>query len=168
MEGTKSYLLGVHHFLVHPLCVLIAWRQHFHSWPEPWQVVCIFIHDIGIIGLNYLSGNKEGHWRRGAHLAEILFGPKGYYFCAGHTSEFFVEFTNLRSDLFWADKKSWLVVPDWFAHFSHWIEKLPTTPQEWKAIVSENMGKENPEDSHKLYLRYIQKGHNQGSGEEEG
>ena len=54
-EGTKSYLIGSHQFLLHPIWVLLAWRLEYKSWPKWWEIICIFLHDIGICGRQYLS-----------------------------------------------------------------------------------------------------------------
>lgn len=149
-EGTKSYLIGCHQFLIHPLCVLWAWRKWYGSWPKFWQIVCIFIHDIGICGRQYLSDKnaKMGHWELGTKWAYILFGNKGAMFCAGHTPEF----AGPRSDLWYADKYSWVVAPMWWLWNNFRVERFQVTnPLEWKILVAKNLLKENHFSSHKLY-----------------
>ena len=86
-QGTISVLFGCHS-IIHSFLVLIAWRKLYGSWPEFWQVVCIFLHDVGHIGLNYLDifELKKKHWMLGAHIGNKLFGLKAYYFLAGHCS----------------------------------------------------------------------------------
>jgi len=151
-EGTKSYLIGCHQFLIHPLCVLWAWYKWYGAWPKPWQVVCIFIHDIGICGRQYLSDEnaKWGHWEAGANLAGRLFGRKAYNFCAGHTPESFIIVS--RSDLWYADKYSWVVAPMWWLWNNFRVEGFQVThPWEWKILVAKNLLEENHFSSHKLY-----------------
>lgn len=169
-EGTKSYLFGCHQFFFHPLWVLLAWRKHFGRWPAWWQVICIFLHDIGICGRNYLSGSKDGHWRLGAKwsakivwwltpqrekegLAESSW-RRAFLLCAGHTTEsrYFP-----KSDLFWADKKSWLVAPLWWLWWNFWIEGFGTkygvtAPQEWRQMVRANLATVEPKGSHQLFV----------------
>ncbi len=117
-EGTKSYLIGCHQFLLHPLWVIMAWRLEYKSWPKWWQAVCIFLHDIGIYGRQYPSDDKAkiGHWEKGAKLAMLLlnFGPLRYagpfLFIAGHTCESRYP----ESLLARADKRSMLTAPMWW------------------------------------------------------
>jgi len=147
-EGTKSYLFGCHNFLIHPLCVLFAWKKHYRQWPMFWQIVCIFLHDIGICGMNYLSVDKKGHWRKGAKIALKLFGRKGYLFCKGHTSE-----NGFKSKLWIADKKSWLIAPRFWLWCNYYIEGFKViTPPLWISLVKKELEKENPKGAHELYL----------------
>ena len=150
-SGTKSYLFGCHGFLMHPLMVLLAWRKRYGGWPALWQVVCIFIHDVGIVGMEYLKDSKDGHWKRGALIARRLFGEKGYEFCAGHVNDSGVK----RSNLFWADKGSWLVAPNWWLWTNYRVEQFEGAwnPVEWKRVVGENLAKEDPMDCHAIYLK---------------
>lgn len=151
-EGTKSYLIGCHQFLIHPLCVLWAWRKWFGSWPKFWQIVCIFLHDIGICGRQYLSNKdaKDGHWKRGAVYAYLLFGDKGFLFCAGHTPEALPCYP--RSLLWYADKYSWVVAPMWWLWNNYRVEGFQVTnPLEWKVLIAKNLLDENHFSSHKLY-----------------
>ena len=158
-EGTRSYLFGCHHFFFHPLWVLMAWRRHFGRWPLGWQITCIFLHDIGICGRNYLSNDmaKDGHWKLGADLAFKLFGPKGRSFCAGHTPESESEGYQ-KSDLFIADKGSWLVAPMWWLQWNHWAEGFRkygiVSPREWREIVRKNLMQEQPYGNHELDLKF--------------
>jgi len=87
-QGTKSYLFGCHQFLLHPLFVAVAWKKYHGKMPRWKELICILIHDIGVIGRQYLEpGKKDGHWYRGARLAVILFSTTEYQLCAGHTGE---------------------------------------------------------------------------------
>lgn len=169
-EGTKSYLFGCHQFLIHPLCVLWAWRKWFGTWPKFWQIVCIFLHDIGICGRQYLSNKeaKNGHWIEGAYWAKRLFGWKGFYFCAGHTPES-KDCLIGRSQLWYADKYSWVVAPMWWLWNNFRIEKFQVThPWEWKILIAENLKKDlfgnNHFSSHKLYQDNFNKPNPQPTG----
>ena len=49
------------------------------------ETFCIFIHDIGYCGMDYLTDkNHEGHEILGAEIAYKLFGKKAYDLCIGH------------------------------------------------------------------------------------
>lgn len=151
-QGTKSFLFGCHQFFLHPLWVFIAWRKHFGRYPKFWEAVCILIHDVGIVGRQYLEpGGKKGHWKEGAYWALQLFGYKGLSLCAGHTRES----RSPRSDLFWADKKSWLVAPRWWLWSNYYLERFGngsvSRPPEWREMVRRNLERENPKSSHELF-----------------
>lgn len=152
-EGTRSYLIGCHQFLLHPTFVLIAWIKKYKRIPNIWQIVCIFVHDIGICGRNYLSGEKKGHWRLGAKIALNLFGGKGFLFCAGHTHE---SENFPLSKLFWADKGSWLIAPMWWLWWNHYVENFNaeqiTHPRVWKEVMAENLLSADLRSSHDLFL----------------
>lgn len=166
-EGTRSYLFGCHQFLLHPLWVLLAWRLEYKSWPKWWEIIAIFLHDIGICGRQYLSNDeaKIGHWRKGTHLSFYIVRKltgsicKGAilagFLCAGHCPE---ESNFPESKLSRADKRSWLVAPMWWLWFNYWVEWQGkglgvTKPLEWKKLVAENLKRKNPIGSHELYVR---------------
>ena len=155
-SGTKSYFFGCHNFILHPIFVIAGWKIWHRRWPKLWEIVCIFLHDIGVIGQDYLvQGGKDGHWKRGAELARSLFDERGYKLCAGHTNESGF----LRSDLFWADKVSWIAAPNWWMQFNYFIEGFEgVPPDEWKRRVAENLNKKNPEDNHTLYEKFRSEG----------
>ena len=160
-EGTKSYLIGCHQFILHPIFVLMAWRLEYRSWPKWWEIICILIHDIGICGKQYLSDDnaKKGHWELGAELCFKFFGKNTslglamYITCGGHTSESAIP----RSKLFMADKRSWVIAPIWWLWWNYWVEwgkegVRVTPPPLWKKLVRENMRKEKFESCHQLYI----------------
>jgi predicted HD phosphohydrolase len=70
-QGTISILFGCHS-VIHSYYVLRAWKILYKTYPEPWQAICIFLHDIGHYGLNYLDDyeQKKIHWIKGAEIAE--------------------------------------------------------------------------------------------------
>jgi hypothetical protein len=112
--GTKSILIGVHQFLWHPITVLLAWVDLF-GWPKPWEVFCIFIHDIGYLGKPNMDG-EEGrkHPELGAKIAGFLFGEKARRECLGHSRSCAEKHQIPTSRLCWADKWSTMFDP------SHW------------------------------------------------
>lgn len=116
-QGTVSVLFGVHS-PIHSILVLLSWRILYGSWPRFWEGVCIFLHDVGHWGLQYLDSHEEKrkHWRRGAEIARRLFGEKGWTMCAGHDrSSGYSE-----SPLYKADKYSWQIAP-WIWLYSNCI-----------------------------------------------
>lgn len=165
-EGTKSYLIGCHQFLLHPLWVLLAWRLEYHTWPKWWEIIAIFLHDIGICGRQYLSDDeaKRGHWVKGAHLSagirakflhKLLDPHLAFELCAGHCPE---ESDYPESKLSRADKRSWLLAPTWWLWCNYWVEWDGkgigvTKPLQWKKLVAKNLKREKPIGSHELYMR---------------
>ncbi len=158
-EGTKSYLIGCHHWLLHPFWVIIAWRKQYGKWPAVWETICIFLHDIGHIGKEYLSdyNQKKEHWKLGAKIALRLVGKKGFLLVAGHTTQSGYP----RSRLFIADKRSWLLAPTWWLEWNYRVENYRSDaaqPRKWKKLVAENIRNGCPKGSHELYLENRIKG----------
>jgi len=166
-EGTKSYLIGCHQFFLHPLWVLLAWRLEYKSWPKWWEIICIFLHDIGVCGRQYLSDDKAkiGHWKLGAKRAHEIVGKferhppfhsaLAFLLCAGHCPE---ESGCYESSLSRADKRSWLVAPMWWKWCNYWVEWSGkgigvTPPREWTELVRENLKRTRPIGNHELYMR---------------
>lgn len=153
-EGTKSYLFGCHHFFFHPLFVLMAWVKLYRRWPKWWELVCIFLHDIGHIGKQYLSHyeEKKQHWVLGAEIAYKLFGPKGYAMVAGHVTQAGV----LRSKLYKPDKHSWIIAWKWWLRFNRVVEPQlkAATVEEFQQAVEENIKGGYQNGNHSIYLRY--------------
>jgi hypothetical protein len=152
-EGTISYLIGCHNFFIHPILVIIAWYKEYKKFPEFWEVVCIFLHDIGHIGKDYLSDpqQKKEHWKLGAIIAGKLFGSKGFMFVAGHTKGSGFPL----SSLFMPDKKSWLHAPNWWLWSNHIFENFNSSasiPSTWKKLVAENAKHGFKDGLHKVYL----------------
>ncbi len=100
------------HSVFHSFLVLIAWEKLYDKWPKPWQMICIFLHDIGHIGYDYLDDfeQKKRHWELGAKISGFLFGQKGYNFTAGHCGYSGYPL----SELYKADKYSWHIAPEWW------------------------------------------------------
>ena len=149
-EGTRSYLFGCHQFLIHPLVVILAWKKLYKHYPKPWEIVCIFLHDIGHIGKDYLTDyeQKKKHWKLGANIAHSLFGVSGFYLVAGHDTNSGVP----RSNLFWADKYSWLIAPRWWLRSNVPVEKFTHSVDHFLAEVKKNWENDCPFDTHQIYL----------------
>ncbi len=165
-EGTKSYLIGCHQFLTHPFFVLIAWRLEYKSWPKWWELICIFLHDIGICKRQYLSNNeaKTDHWKAGAYWSLVIVeylsrNPHSmkslwaWKLAAGHCPR---ESTEPESKLFRPDKRARVIAPLWVM----WIEwraemrKIGgATPPEWRKIVKEKLATGKTFHAHELHIK---------------
>lgn len=106
-QGTISILFGCHS-PIHSIMVTIAWIKIYKRLPMFWELCCIFLHDIGHYGKNYLDNpkEKEKHWILGAKIALHCFGLKGYNMIQGHCSKH-----ENRSLLWEPDKLSWCLAP---------------------------------------------------------
>lgn len=148
-EGTKSLLFGCHD-VWHYVWTLWAWKKLYKEWPKWWEVVCIFLHDIGHVGLDYLEDvkQKEIHWVLGAQICRILFGQKGFDFVAGHV----VNNGFTKSKLFKPDKYSWTIAPLWWMRKNNWVERLPGSAEDFKNKAKENVLNGFKKDNHDLHL----------------
>ncbi len=157
-QGTASVLVGCHS-PVHSIVVVVAWRKLYGSWPSWWEMVCIFLHDIGHWGVNYLDDYeaKKQHGLLGARLARRLFGQRGYALIAGHN-----EYNGApRSKLHDPDKYSWVIAPLWWLLSNEMFEpkllRSGCTRKEsalmFKEAMRENMATGFPEKGHEIYLR---------------
>lgn len=119
-QGTWSVLCGCHS-PIHSIIVLVAWIKLYHSFPTFWELICIFIHDIGHWGKDYLDDYeaKKRHGELGANIARVLFGQKGYDLIAGHNAYNGA----VRSKLFMADKYSYLISPVWWLTSNCFFER---------------------------------------------
>ncbi len=158
-QGTVSILIGCHS-PIHSLLVILAWKKLYKSFPKPWQIVCIFLHDIGHYGLDYLDDyeQKKLHWYPGAKIAEKLFGDKGYNFTGGHCSH-----SNLvRSKMYKADKYSWYIAPWIWIYINCIFEpKLATglpyydATNKFKEQVRESIDSGEFKSTHSMYIDRI-------------
>lgn len=162
-QGTVSVLFGCHS-IVHSVLVLLAWKKLYKKWPEWWQVGCIFLHDIGHWGKDYLDDyeEKKKHWEVGAQVAWRLFGEKGYRFVAGHCgSSSWVIIDEFKK----ADRYSWYLAPKcWilsniiiepelqWSGFSKWESVL-----EFKKMIEEQTKQGLKQSLHQVYLDRCQK-----------
>lgn len=151
MRGTKTYLFGCHHFLYHPFAVIYAWIKYHKRIPNLWELACIFIHDIGLIGQIDYPLKKDNHWKRGAIIAQKLFGQKGFDLCAGHSAESGYP----RSDLFAPDKIWCLFQPLWLLHILHLVEGFyeeGISPKRWQELVKINYDLGFKTGNQRIYL----------------
>lgn len=119
-QGTISVLFGCHSPM-HSIIVVNAWRKLYGKYPEFWQIVCIFLHDIGHWGKNYLDNyeEKKQHAELGSKIAMKLFGQKGYDLTAGHNP-----YNGIKKSLLYSpDKYSWVIAPLWWMTFNAMVEK---------------------------------------------
>lgn len=131
-QGTVSIFFGCHSPF-HSIQVIRAWIKLYGSIPSWREMICIFLHDIGHFGRNYLDDyeQKKTHWELGAKIAYILFGPEGYRFVAGHCTHSGYP----KSPLYKADKYSWHIAPRWWLWLNCVFEpKLQMGYSKWGAV----------------------------------
>jgi hypothetical protein len=155
-QGTVSIILGCHS-QVHSIYVIKAWFKLYHKPPCFWELVCILVHDWGHFGKNYLDDfeAKKQHWILGARIAKVLFGQKGFDFCAGHC-----EYSGLpQSKLYKADKLSWYkssrLWSYWYQIFEPKISMGYSKREAYDrfmAQVSKSIESGEYKSTHKLYL----------------
>jgi len=157
-QGTWSVLFGCHSF-IHSLVVLVAWIKIYHSIPSWWQVICIFLHDIGHWGMDYLDDyeQKKQHGVLGARIAKCLFGQKGYDLIIGHNPYN----GSPRSVLFYPDKYSWVIAPIWWlisnTYFEPKLKRRGSTRREsalmFQSAMKKNVDNGYKELGHEIYLK---------------
>ena len=110
-QGTVSILFGCHS-PIHSLVVLAAWGKLYHQLPSWWEIGCIFLHDIGHWGKDYLDDYelKKHHHKLGTKVCGRLFGKKGFDLVTGHNAYD----GQSRSKLYQPDKFSWIIAPSWW------------------------------------------------------
>jgi hypothetical protein len=138
--------------------VVLAWKKLYGTWPSFRELVCIFLHDIGHWGLDYLNDvkQKNKHWRLGARVAGKLFGGWGYWFCAGHCKQSGAS----ESKLYRADKYSWHLAPTWWLWTNNVFEpKLKIgfssnigAVRNFRKFVSDNIDSGKFAETHECYL----------------
>ena len=156
-QGTVSWFIGCHS-IVHSLLILRSWRILYGSWPKLWQIVCIFLHDIGHLGLDYLDDyeQKKLHFILGASIGYGLFGMKAWDFLAGHCSHSGYPL----SPLYKADKYSWYIAPKWWLHWNNLVEpKLmincrssKEAVDSFRALVKKSIESGEYVSTHQMYL----------------
>ncbi len=157
-QGTVSVLVGCHS-PIHSILVFFAWVKLYNRWPRPWQIVCIFLHDIGHWGTDYLDDyeEKRRHGILGAKVARFLFGQRGYDLVSGHNPYN----GHPKSELHDPDKYSWVIAPIWWmitnTVFEPKLQRPGNTRREsavmFKKAMTENMNTGFRELGHEIYLR---------------
>lgn len=156
-QGTISILFGCHS-IVHSILVLISWIKLYKKFPKFWQLICIFLHDIGHTRLNYLDDyeQKKKHWILGSNIAMKLFGKKGYDFVAGHDTHSNVK----RSLLYKPDKYSWYIAPKWWLYLTVIFEpkllgnkdRIIDAVNDFKKRVVINIETNTYQSTHEIYI----------------
>jgi len=165
-QGTISVIIGCHS-PIHSIIVIIAWKELYKHLPNWWQLICIFLHDIGHWGKDYLDNyeEKKRHGELGARIAGQLFGQKGYDLIAGHNSYN----GKIKSALYEPDKYSWVIAPVWWMMsnciFEPKLQRKGCTKREsalmFKEAMKENMNSGFKDIGHEIYMR--QWGHYENS-----
>ena len=162
-QGTISVLVGCHS-PIHSILVLMAWYKLYRIWPKPWQIVCIFLHDIGHWGLNYLDDyeQKKSHWGRSAITACKLFGSEGFIFVAAHDTNSIFQYN--EHPLYRSDKYSWSIAPYWWMCWDCIVEpKLKTEKTIHQSVklfqnqVKKSMMAGNFAETHSFYINRCKK-----------
>lgn len=149
--GTRSLLFGVHQFLWHPLTVGLAWRRVHKKFPNVWEWIAIFCHDLGYWGCNSMDGTDgKDHPFAGARIAKRVarfFGARDStvmhveQLVLGHSRSFCDSNCYKISDLCAPDKLSILYDPLWF----YWLRgTLSGEIQEYHAREEERQERKIP------------------------
>lgn len=156
-QGTVSVLVGCHS-PIHSILVVLAWKQVHGRWPEPWELGCIFLHDIGHLGRQYLDdpAQKAEHWRLGADIAGVLFGYRGLALVGGHCEGSGYP----KSDMYLPDKTAWANAPMWWLLWHQVVEPRlrPAGVSPWKhakmikELFRRNADNANPRDNHIVFM----------------
>jgi len=156
-QGTVSVLFGCHS-IFHCSIVVVAWIRLYHKLPRLWELTCIYLHDIGHWGTQYLDNyeDKKAHWVLGARVAKCLFGQKGYDLIAGHSKEG----GQAISQLYKPDKFSWIIAPTWWMITNTWFEPKLVRPGNtrresalmFKAAMLDNWNNGLTKGGHEIYL----------------
>lgn len=112
--GTRSVLFGAHQFLLHPLCVAIAWWK-LYGFPKDWRLwVSFFVHDIGYFNCSNMDGEEgEAHALIGGVLMSWWFGKEWGDFTVFHSRFYAKKMGVAPSRLCLADKYAFCVMPRW-------------------------------------------------------
>lgn len=150
-EGTKSILFGSHS-IIHSILVYISWVILYKSLPSFKETVCILIHDIGYIGMNYVTDkSNEGHAELGAYIAKKLFGPTYEEFVLGHSSAAQRKFCVVSSKLEKPDEYSWIIAPIWWIKWNMFLEGFKVDPVEYKKAIKENFYAKNRKSGTEIF-----------------
>ena len=157
-QGTVSVLLGCHSPF-HSVLVIVAWRRLYGCWPSWWEVVCIFLHDVGHWGKDYLDDYKlkRHHAELGAKIAGVLLGRKGYDLVLGHNV---YSSGIVQSRLYKPDKYSWVIAPLWWMWTNTIFEPRLIRPgrtrmqsvRDFRNAMRRNWFRGLPKQGHDIYL----------------
>jgi len=142
-EGTKSILFGAHS-PIHSILVTIAWYKVYGNWPTWKELICIFLHDIGYIGTNYITDKSNaGHAELGTRLVHRWFGAYYGHLILGHSSSARLKFGIPVSKLELPDDYSWVIAPMWWLHWNNWLEGFDVPPSVWKQAMKTKVESKN-------------------------
>ena len=113
--GTKTLVIGSHQFLLHPICVFIAWWKLYGFPWDPRLWFAFFLHDIGYWSCDGID-TKEGvmHPYLGGHMMGKLFGDEWEMFTLFHSREVVGHYYKAQpSRLCYADKLAASIMPCW-------------------------------------------------------
>ena len=125
--GTRTLLFGVHHIVLHPILVLVAWVRLYKGLPSWREIVCIVIHDWGYWGKADLDG-EQGEYHPLWGAGRVRGWGRYYYDFVAYHSRFLAEkHTQQISKLCLPDKVGVALYPVWLwallAHLSgEWQE----------------------------------------------
>ena len=120
--GTRSVLFGAHQFLLHPLCLFLAWWRLYGFPADPRLWVVFFAHDLGYWGLRDLDGDAgQLHPAWGGALVGRWFGRAWGDLCLGH-SRYYAQRVGIPvSKLMRADKYATCLMPLWLYVALVWL-----------------------------------------------
>lgn len=158
--GTKSVLVGVHQFLIHPLLLAIGWyiaygfsrveigSRPYHSVETDDEItiyakavyahllhpalwVAFFVHDLGYMGKPNMDGREgEAHPELGARIMQRLFGDPWGDFCLLHSRYYAKKKGRPVSPLCFADKWVIVIEPAWLYIPRAWFSGDTSTEYE--------------------------------------
>lgn len=150
-QGTKSILIGSHS-VIHSILVIKAWRIVYNKWPSLKIILCIFLHDIGYYGMNYITNKSNiGHAELGARIAKKIFGKEYYELIIGHSASSRNKYKIYDTRLEAPDDYSWLIAPKWWISFSNLIERHHVPMEIWIEAVRKNYYSNNKLSGTELY-----------------
>jgi hypothetical protein len=135
--GTKSVLLGAHQFILHPLCLAVAWWR-LYGFPWKWQLwLCFLLHDAGYVGCRNIDGEEgQKHPVRGAHwVGRLTRSWDWHFFCLYHSRHYAKANGQQHSRLCVADKLAFCITPRW----------LYLTTTRWTGELDEYLQNAHPE-----------------------
>lgn len=172
--GTKSILFGAHQFILHPICVAIAWSRLRSKRPDIYTslwnlplLVNFIVHDWGYWGLEKMDDEKgEEHVELGASIMACLFDRSTFSspwadFSRFHSRFIAKQYFTPISALCVADKLAFSVMPKWlYRLLSSWSGEIHEYIDMLKTESKySNMGLsgENFDRWHNSYYLYITK-----------
>jgi hypothetical protein len=115
--GPRSVLFGAHQFIIHPVCVYLAWRKLYsrHTLSTP-LLLSFIVHDWGYLGQwcrNMDGPEGERHVEMGGKIMSRLYGPGWGNFTMRHSRFYCRQHNMTPSALCYADKLATSMMPEW-------------------------------------------------------